>query len=235
MRPHPWRLGTANGADTASRALVKAAGESSKGVGAARRGSGTVAVFDPPPGGLKEDPREPKAQAVGGLLEGPRQFCSSHSPFCFDDGGETFQLDSVVPRMTALLRQKRVSLIGTLARCGPGRYSRAFWAVRSSLWTRRRTRTQAVGAAARAGPQCDNRRPPHKSEQSRICATAWGAAGSGTRHRAATRCPDCHDRRRHRHRVHGNGAKSRRRTPRRHQQRVVVGAEPSDNPLGADA
>ena len=97
MRPHPWRLGTANGADTASRALVKAAGESSKGVGAARRGSVTVAVFDPPPGGLKEDPREPKAQAVGGLLEGPRQFCSSHSPFCFDDGGETFQLDSVVP------------------------------------------------------------------------------------------------------------------------------------------
>jgi hypothetical protein len=83
-------VGTANGPDTASRALVKAAGESSKGVGAARRGSGTVAVFDPPPGGLKEDPREPKAQAVGGLL-------ASHSPFCFDDGGETFQLDSLVP------------------------------------------------------------------------------------------------------------------------------------------
>ena len=52
--------------------------------------------------------------------------------------------------------------------------------------------TQAAGAAARASSQCDDRRPPYKSEQSRISATASGAAGSGTRHRAATRCPDCH-------------------------------------------
>src|SRR5262249_55379538 len=80
---------------------------------------------------------------------------------------------------------------------------------------RRRARTQAAGAAARASPQCDNRRLPFQSEQSRISATARGAAGGGTRHRAATRCPDCHYPGRDRRRVHGNGAKSSRRAPRR--------------------
>src|SRR5262245_20158210 len=77
-----------------------------------------------------------------------------------------------------------------------------------------------LGLLARAGPQCDNCRPPHKSKQSRISTTACGVAECGRRHRAATHCPDRHYRRRHRHRVHGHGAKSRRCAPRR--QRSVL-------------